>query len=124
MDWFEYVFQEQKTLQCLIKNKTDVELSNPVDMYNAATGALVEIGEMLQTDTRWKAYTTGSRKPPIVNKDEFITEWADVFIYMMNVLIYAGYETGDARIAVNEKQTKNYERFNFANSKNRYEPTT
>ena len=119
MDWFEYVFDVQKELQCLIQNKCNTELENVVDMYNSATGAIVEIGEMLQTDTRWKAFTTGSKKLPVIDKEKFIGEWADVFIYLMNVLIYAGYETGDARAAIVEKQQANYQRFNFENNKNR-----
>lgn len=116
MDWFEYVFEKQKVLQSLIKNKYTDDLPDVIDMYNAATGALVEIGEMLQTDTRWKAFTTGSKKTTVVNKEAFIAEWADVFIYLMNVIIYAGYEIGDARVAVNEKQHKNYKRFGYADS--------
>lgn len=111
MDWLEYVFDKQVELQRFIKNSDDLE--NVVDMYNAATGATVEIGEMLQSDTRWKQFTTGSKKKPIVNKEQFIEEWCDVFIYMLNVLIYGGYNLNDVRTGVNNKQNKNFKRFNY-----------
>ena len=106
------LFDVQRALQCKLKGKTvDDSIENVVDMYNAATGALVEIGEMLQCDTRWKAYTTGSKKEPVYDEAKFLEEWADVYIYMMNVLIYAGIDEYDAEVAVTKKQFANMKRF-------------
>lgn len=107
------VFDAQKNIQRKLKGVVDenISLENVVDMYNAATGALVEIGEMLQCDTRWKAYTTGSKKEPVYDKAKFLEEWADVYIYMMNVLIYAGIDIFDADVTITKKQFTNMKRF-------------
>lgn len=112
--WFEQLYEVQKNIQRKLKNLDENQsLFNEVDMYAAATGAMVEIGEMLQCDTRWKEKTTGSKKEPVVNKQEFIKEWADVLIYLVNVLIYADVDVRDAELIVNKKQFENMKRFNL-----------
>ena len=80
-------------------------------MYGAATGMMIEIGEMLQCDTRWKKHVTGSVKEPIYNIEQFKEELADVFIYLMNTIIYAGIKIDDFEYAVNEKQNIVNKRF-------------
>ena len=107
------VFEAQKNLQRKLKGLVDEResIENVVDMYNAATGALVQIGEMLQCDTRWKAHTTGSKKEPVYDKAKFLEEWADVYIYMLNVLIYAGIDDYTAKVAIAKKQFTNMKRF-------------
>lgn len=108
-DWLDEIFNVQKDLQSKIQNKTNLE--DVVMMYNSATGALVEIGEMLQCDTRWKKYTTKSKKEPYVDKSEFLEEWSDVLIYMLNVLIYGGHDISTIKQIVKYKQNLNKERF-------------
>ena len=110
MEWLDGVFEVQKDLQSKIQGKTDLE--DIIMMYNSATGALVEIGEMLQYDTRWKAYTTKSKKEPVVDKTAFAEEWCDTFIYMLNTLIYGGYDLNYIKCMVENKINKNKMRFN------------
>lgn len=114
MDWIRGIFEAQRNIQHKLNDKcVDDDLTDIVKMYNSATGALVEIGEMLQCDTRWKPFTTGSKKEPVCDKTKFIEEWADVFIYMLNVLIYAGIDIFDAEQAVSKKQFDNMVRFDL-----------
>lgn len=101
-DWIEKVFCKQKNLQEIHKGTND--LVNIVDVYNSATSAVVEIGEMLQTNTTWKKFVTGSKKEPVVNEEQFLEELADVFIYMFNVCIYAGVDANTLKAAINKKQ--------------------
>ena len=104
-DWFYDAFLKQVNLQERVKGVlVDGELPDPVDMYGAATGMMIEIGEMLQCDTRWKKYVTGSLKEPVVNLEQFKEELADVFIYLLNTAIYAGISIDDFEHAVNKKQ--------------------
>ena len=111
-DWFYDVFFKQVNLQERIKGVlVDSELPDVIDMYGAATGMMIEIGEMLQCDTRWKKYVTGSIKEPIYNIKQFKEELADVFIYLMNTIIYAGIKIDDFEHAVNEKQNIVNKRF-------------
>jgi NTP pyrophosphatase (non-canonical NTP hydrolase) len=110
-DWLDKVHNKQKSLQIAYKSTDD--LVNVLDVYNSATAALVEIGEMLQCDTRWKEFVTGSKKKPVVCPEQFKEEWADTFIYMLNVLIYAGISVNDIKTVVENKQNKNYKRFGY-----------
>lgn len=113
MYWFDDVLTKQVKLQKRIKHtKYSADLVNVKDMYGAATGMMVEIGEMLQCDTRWKKEMTMSNKTPVYEHYKFIEECADVFIYLMNVLIYAGITRDEFKNAVLEKQDVVKERFN------------
>ena len=109
MEWIDNVFEKQLELQKRIKNVD--ELENVVDMYGAATGMMIEIGEMLQSDTRWKAYITRSKKKAMFDFEQFKEELADVFIYLMNVLIYSGCPLDDFKHEVIYKQLVVKERF-------------
>jgi NTP pyrophosphatase (non-canonical NTP hydrolase) len=104
-DWFSDTFYEQYNLQKKIKKVEEPnDLINVVDMYGAATGMIIEIGEMLQTDTRWKKYITGSKKKAVIDNDKFLEELSDVYIYLMNVLIYQGVTLDEFKRAVRKKQ--------------------
>lgn len=110
-DWIDEILLKQKKLQETIKQTSD--LKNIVDVYNSATSAIVEIGEMLQTDTSWKKYVTGSAKPPVIYEEQFLEELADVFIYMFNVCIYAGVDAKTLKETINKKQNIVMKRFNY-----------
>lgn len=111
-NWFEDTFFKQVNLQeCVKCTFTDEELPNVVDMYGAATGMIIEIGEMLQCDTRWKKEITGSCKTPYYNKEKFLEELSDVYIYLMNTLIYSGTTLEEFKKAVTDKQNIVIRRF-------------
>ena len=112
MDWLKEVFEEQVRLQEIVKDvNCNIELPNVKDMYGAATGMIIEIGEMLQCDTRWKKEITGSKKEPIYDRSQFVEECSDVFIYFMNVLIYSGINLDYFKNMVIRKQNIVKERF-------------
>lgn len=105
MKWLDEVFEKQIALQKKYRQIDRDELLPDISlMYASATGMMVEIGEMLQTDTRWKAITTGSKKKPVENNLKFIEELSDVFIYFMNVMIYKGIDIDTFKYAVKAKQ--------------------
>lgn len=110
MEWFDKLFDNQVELQKIIKGKFD-SLENVLDMYYSATAMMVEIGEMLQTDTRWKEDITGSVKKPYYDSEEFITELSDVLLYLLNTLIYAGIDLDSFKKAVANKQLTVKQRF-------------
>ena len=116
MKWLDEVFEKQIDLQKKYRQIENSELLPDIGlMYASATGMMVEIGEMLQTDTRWKAITTGSKKQPVCNNIKFIEELSDVFIYLMNVLIYKGVDIDTFKMAVKAKQNVVERRFNNDN---------
>ena len=116
MDGFVDAYNLQKGLQLKINSALpDDNLESPVLMYNSATAAMVEIGEMLQEDTRWKYLVTGSKKEPVYDKDKFLEEWCDAIIYMFNVLIYAGVNIDEAEKVLFKKQFTNLRRFGYDN---------
>lgn len=118
-DWFHDTFFKQVNLQENIKGTLiDSELPDVVDMYGAATGMIIEIGEMLQCDTRWKEKITGSKKTPVYNREQFLEELSDVFIYMLNTIIYAGITLDEFKKAVYEKQEKVKVRFKEVQNEN------
>ena len=107
-DWFDEIFNKQIEFQKMLLNKTNLE-PDPVVMYNSATCAIVEIGEMLQEDTRWKT-KMGSTRPARYDKDAFALEFAEVFIYLINVLIYSGISCEEIKEIVRKKININWNR--------------
>ena len=86
-------------------------IQKPEIVYKFATAAMVEIVEMLQTDTRWKKVVTGSLKSPSYDKEDFAEEYADVLLYLMNVAHFAGLSYDDILMNLKIKQRVNVERF-------------
>lgn len=114
MDWLAEFYKKQLGLQMFVQEVAYSEdLISPKNIYNSATSAVVEIGEMLQTDTRWKQYVTGSKKYPMYKPDLFKEEFADVFIYLMNVLIYAGIDIEQIKEVITNKQHVVFKRFEY-----------
>ena len=106
------MFDAQRTIQAILNGWPDGHVVlDAVQMYNSATSAIVELCEMLQEDTRWKEKVNGSKKMPVYNRVQFIEEFADVCIYLMNVLIYSGTSLEEALAAIADKQEINKERF-------------
>ena len=107
-DFIKELYEHQKKLQEQLVGTTEF---NSQRMYGSATAAIVEICEMLQSDTRWKATVTGSKKPPVWNIEQFKEEFADVMIYLMNVLVYQNVDIQDIEVAIYEKIKVNNKRF-------------
>lgn len=104
------IFEKQKELQLKLYNLTDEQLEDVAKMYYSATAMMVEIGELLQSDTRWKKVVTGSPRPTKFNKEEFLEEYADVMLYLLNVAIFNGLSYDDIINSITRKQEKNFMR--------------
>lgn len=111
MQWLQEIYNKQKLRQQRLTN-SDCNTKNYTEVYHSATAAMVEIGEMLQADTRWKENITKSKKQPVINEEMFLEEWADAFIYMLNVLIYYNASITDIKYAIENKMHINEVRFN------------
>lgn len=83
---------------------------NIIQWYNSLTAAVLEIGETLQEDTRWKLLINANRKTPYVNRDNVIEETADVFIYLINACIFYNITADELLDAMSNKQEKNVRR--------------
>lgn len=104
------IFERQKELQLKLYNLTDEQLEDVAKMYYSATAMMVEVGELLQSDTRWKKVVTGSPRPTKFNREEFLEEYADVMLYLLNVAIFNGLSYYDIIQTVTRKQEKNFKR--------------
>lgn len=102
------IFHRQKQLQEHLGLGAGAE--NVVQWYNSLTAAILEIGEALAEDTRWKVLINGNTKKPVVNRNNVIEETADVFIYLLNACIFYNISIDELLQTVLEKQTRNIRR--------------
>lgn len=108
----------QITLKSIFKKQYDLEASigvgvgteNIAQWYGALTAAILEIGEALAEDTRWKRIINCNTKKPIINRDNVIEETADAFIYLINSCIFYNVDANEILKAISEKQDKNIRR--------------
>lgn len=107
-EWIEYVWDKQAMLQRYLNKSTD--LIDNVKFYNSCTAAMVEIGELLQSDTTWKLKITGSTKKPIVDIENVKKEFADAFLYLLNAAIYYGLDLQDLTKKITAVQNENLKR--------------
>lgn len=68
-----------------------------------------EIIEALD-ETQWKPWAADIPDQPIVNKDRYIGELADVYIFFMNMMLAGKVSVTELCEAVETKQTKNIKR--------------
>lgn len=100
VDFIEEVFGQQKVFQKLLGNT----FPDVTGMYNMATAAMVEIGEMLQSDKRWKHTVLHNDSRPVdYYPDQFKRELADAILYLINVAIYSGINADEFKEAVRTK---------------------
>lgn len=102
------IFEKQKELESSIG--LGVGSENISQWYNALTAAILEIGEALAEDTRWKIIINGNTKKPVINRNNVIEETADVFIYLINSCIFYNISLNELMNAISEKQEKNIRR--------------
>ena len=98
------IFNKQKELQ--EKLGLGVGGENITQWYNSLTGAILEIGEALAEDTRWKR-NFGSNKIPKINRVNVVEETADAVLYIINACIFYGISCEELMNAIKIKQNKN-----------------
>lgn len=109
------IFEKQAQLQNNIG--LGIGQENVIQWYNAMTAAILEIGEALAEDTRWKVLLNGNIKKPITNRNNVIEEMADVFIYMINACIFYNINATTLLCTINDKQEKNIRRLTKCSKK-------
>lgn len=105
MSKLDVIFDNQKRLQQNLG--LGVGSENIVQWYNALTAAVIEIGEALGEDTRWKQLINANTKTPKVNREKVIEETADIFIYLINASIFYNISVKELLKTIEEKQTQN-----------------
>jgi NTP pyrophosphatase (non-canonical NTP hydrolase) len=101
-DPFQYLFDRQKMFQRLLLN--DELPKDNREKFALFTLALVEeIGEVLDTDKRWKIM----RKTKY-NKIDKINEIADCFIHLINICLYSGFDAEEVFKAIDKKININF----------------
>jgi NTP pyrophosphatase (non-canonical NTP hydrolase) len=109
------IFDTQSKLQAHLGLGAGTE--NVIQWYNAMTAAILEIGEALAEDTRWKALLNGNNKKAVVNRNNVVEETADVFIYLLNACIFYNISIDELLTAIVEKQQRNIRRLTKCSKK-------
>ena len=99
------LFEKQKEFQKYLVN-VDLPINDPEMMSYHILGLVGEIGEVMQADKRWK----NNGRNVYYDKNEKLMEIADCFIFMINIVLFSGFEAEDIMSAVKDKINKNIER--------------
>lgn len=102
------MFSKQKALQSLACGY-DLPKDVPHAFYLHSTACIVELSEAIQCDTRWKEMI-GSKRPPKVNGAAKLEELVDAMHFLLNAVLYSGYDYEDFVKAFFEKGKINVER--------------
>lgn len=102
------IFNNQAKLQNSIG--LGVGNENVEQWYNSLTAAILEIGEALAEDTRWKVLLNGNTKKPVVNRENVVEETADAFIYLINACIFYNISLEELLETISNKQERNIRR--------------
>lgn len=105
MEKLDELYMKQLGLQDALG--LDTSTTNVAQWYGAMTNAMIEIGEALAEDTRWKKIINNNNKLPHVDRNNVVEEMADVFIYLLNACIFYGISTIELLEAAENKQNKN-----------------
>lgn len=103
------VFKRQELYQHMI---TGLHLpEDNVNWFQYHIAALVEeTGELLKSDKRWKTHRNTSYNP-----DNKLEELADLYITVLNLTIFSGFNREQLKEAVNKKISENIVKWEEAN---------
>lgn len=102
---FDKLFALQKVFQRRMLCIEEGEEESPEQFALQIVQIIEELGELLQTDKRWRVYRGGK-----FDKNEKLEELADVFIVAMNLAIFSGIECEELLETIEKKIDKNFER--------------
>lgn len=103
---FKELYDRQIEFQKIIGNY-NIPNDDPELFSHHALGMVTEIGEVLQADKRWKK--NGRNRH--YDKNEKLEEISDVFIFLLNMLIYSDINPEDILKNVDKKISINIERY-------------
>lgn len=111
---FSRALARQREMQAFLLGKyvTDLEPDELARFIRDQAFALnAEVHETVD-ETHWKPWAVRPENEPVViNKTRYIGEMADVFIFMMNLMLAGDVTTVELMMAVNAKQDKNMNRW-------------
>ena len=94
---------KQTEFQNLITKSDNSNTDTPI-MFSYHIQAMVEeLGELLKADKRWKTHRNDHFDP--ANKKE---EMCDVFITILHLIIFSGYDISEFAAACEDKINENY----------------
>lgn len=103
---FKYLYKRQLEFQNILGNE-DIPKDDPELFSHHMLGMITEIGEALQEDKRWKK----NKRNEYFNKINKIEEISDIFIFMLNILIYSDISEEEILNSVDKKITLNINRY-------------
>ena len=87
------MFLRQQKMQAIALNEM-VPKDSPVQFYLHATACMVELGEAIQCDTRWKTLI-GGKRPAHVDEEDKLEELVDAFHFLINAFLFSGFGYAD-----------------------------
>lgn len=100
------MFDMQEELQAKMFNKlTDGPIDSVEDFHYSITALVAEIGEVLTADKRWK-----NIRNAYYDKDEKLEELADCMAFLINAVLYSGFDSETFYNAFAKKNVVNMNR--------------
>lgn len=104
-DYIDKFYNAQVEFQNLLGNH-DVPIDDPERFAHHLLGLVTEVGEVAQADKRWKR----NKRNDHYDKDEKLSEIADCFIFLLNIMIYSDIAPDEFKEAVITKIAVNVSR--------------
>src|SRR3990167_8857127 len=103
-----YLFQQE------YQTALGYELGGVENMRRNVLYAFAELAELLNEVPGWKWHRPDDRTP---DKERLVGEFADVFVFLLNVLVHAGVSVDELRTGVTSTLTKNLNRLTDGTNK-------
>lgn len=111
---FSRILEQQAHLQTFLLGIHPIDLESKEKAQYIRDQAFALVAEIVEAvdETHWKPWATPPADGQIVpNLPRFVGELADVYIFLMNLMLMAGVSSSDLSKAVEEKQKKNLNRW-------------
>ena len=105
------LYSLQTNFQKNLKDNENIPIDSVKDFQYHISAMLEELGELLQSDKRWKSHRNSR-----FDNTEKLEELADVFITCLNLSIFSGYSSNDLYEAIVKKIIKNERRLEHADN--------
>lgn len=107
-DKLERMFELQESFQKQLIGTEVFPVDSVKDFHYSMTALMVEIGEVMCADKRWK-----NSRNSYYNRDEKKEELVDCMAFIINAVLYSGIDCEEFFEAFEEKVRKNFERMEF-----------
>ena len=103
---FITIYDKQVEFQRFLNQGLSIPNDSPDKFKNQMLLMFEELGEVLNSDKRWRSFRGES-----YSKEDKLKELADVLIVFMNLCIFSGLEAYEILDATGEKILENFKRF-------------